>query len=363
MSELKASVQLADRAPVPRLLDLHPRDWPDFFAQHLGVAAFQGLNAARWVFQRNAHNWHDMTDLPVALRERLQIEQPILTATVEAVSRAQDGAVKLLLRYPDGATVEAVGMPGSMGRTLCLSTQVGCAVRCAFCASGLEGVARNLSRAEILEQVIWLRHEQGQFQRLVIMGMGEPGHNLEAVLAALESLLDPEGMNLAARRITLSTVAPKGVLPRLAAWGREIKLALSVHAPDDALRHKLVPGVRKRSLAETLQEAELLFRSTGREYTIEYVLLREVNDRPEHAVALAKLLRGHRCHVNLIPYNPVSELDFRRPSDPDQKRFANLLMQSGLPVTLRNSLGSSRDAACGQLRRRSSEPPPSTISC
>jgi 23S rRNA (adenine2503-C2)-methyltransferase len=363
MSDPKASAPLADPAQVPRLLDLHPRDWPDFFAQQLGVAGFQGRNAARWVFQRNAHSWHDMTDLPAALRELLQAEQPLLISTVEAVSRAQDGAVKLLLRYPDGATVEAVGMPGSMGRTLCLSTQVGCAVRCAFCASGLEGVARNLSRAEILEQVLWLRHEQGQFQRLVIMGMGEPGHNLEAVLAALESLLDPEGMDLSARRITLSTVGPKGVLPRLAEWGREIKLALSVHAPSDDLRHELVPGVRKRSLAETLKEAEQLFQATGREYTIEYVLLREVNDRQEHALALAKLLRGHRCHVNLIPYNPVTELDFRRPSDPDQKRFANLLMQAGLPVTLRNSLGSSRDAACGQLRRRSSEPPPQTISC
>lgn len=342
---------MSESPAAPRLLDLHPRDWPAWF-QERGAPAFQGRNAARWVFQRGATSWEEMTDLPAALRSQLEEEQPLITAVCEARSEAEDGAVKLLLRLPDGASVEAVGMPGTMGRTLCLSSQVGCAVRCAFCASGMEGVERNLSRAEILEQALYLRREQGDFHRIVMMGMGEPGHNLDAVLAALDSLIDPEGMDFAARRVTLSTVGPKGALEQIARWGKSINLALSVHAPEDTLRHELVPGVRKRALNDTLDEADRLFAATGREYTVEYVLLAGVNDRNEHAGALADQLRGRRCHINLIPYNPVPEFGFQRPELPDQEAFAARLRNAGLSVTLRRSLGRQTDAACGQLRRR-----------
>jgi 23S rRNA (adenine2503-C2)-methyltransferase len=298
-----------------------------------------------------------MTDLPAALRAQLRDEQPLVTADCEARSEAGDGAVKLLLRFPDGASVEAVGMPGTMGRTLCLSSQVGCAVRCAFCASGMEGVDRNLSRAEILEQVLFLRREQGEFHRIVMMGMGEPGNNLDAVLAALDSLIDPEGMDFAARRVTLSTVGPKGALEQIARWGKSINLALSLHAPDDELRHELVPGVRKRTIGDTLDEADRLFATTGREYTVEYVLLAGVNDRIDQAEALLDRLRGRRCHINLIPYNPVPEFGFQRPEQADQEAFAWRLRESGLSVTLRRSLGRQNDAACGQLRRRTIQPP------
>ena len=343
-------------SPATRLLDLHPRDWPAWF-QERGAPAFQGRNAARWVFQRGATQWEEMTDLPSGLREQLAEEQPLVTAICEARSEAGDGAVKLLLRFPDGASVEAVGMPGTMGRTLCLSSQVGCAVRCAFCASGMEGVERNLSRAEILEQALYLRREQGEFHRIVMMGMGEPGNNLDAVLAALDSLIDPEGMDFAARRVTLSTVGPKGALEQIALWGKSINLALSLHAPDDALRHELVPGVRKRSIQDTLDEADRLFATTGREYTVEYVLLAGVNDSIDQAEALLGRLRGRRCHINLIPYNPVPEFGFQRPDHADQEAFAWRLRESGLSVTLRRSLGRQNDAACGQLRRRTIQPP------
>ena len=342
--------------PAPRLLDLHPRDWPAWF-QERGAPAFQGRNAARWVFQRGATQWEDMTDLPASLRTQLGEEQPLVTAACEARSEAGDGAVKLLLRFPDGASVEAVGMPGTMGRTLCLSSQVGCAVRCAFCASGMEGVDRNLSRAEILEQALYLRREQGEFHRIVMMGMGEPGNNLDAVLAALDSLIDPEGMDFAARRVTLSTVGPKGALEQIARWGKSINLALSLHAPDDELRHELVPGVRKRTIQDTLDEADRLFATTGREYTVEYVLLAGVNDRMDQAEALLDRLRGRRCHINLIPYNPVPEFGFQRPDQADQEAFAWRLRESGLSVTLRRSLGRQNDAACGQLRRRTIQSP------
>lgn len=333
------------------LLESHPSAWPEIFKE-LGVPAFQGKNAARWVFQRGAASWEEMTDLPASLREMLEAQMPLQRARLVDKSEASDGAVKVLLAMEDDATVEAVGMPGTDGRTLCLSTQVGCPVRCSFCASGMEGLSRNLSQGEILEQVLWLRRAQGPFQRIVVMGMGEAGHNLDAVLGALDVLLDEAGFGLSARRITLSTVGPKNALPRIAAWGRPVNLALSLHAPDDALRQQLVPGVAKRSIAETLAEADELFVAHGREYTIEYVLLAGVNDSVEQAEGLASLLYQRRCHVNLIPFNPVKELAYERPTPMVQEEFAKRLRARGLSVTLRRSLGRESDAACGQLRRR-----------
>ncbi len=353
------SAARGDAAPAPRLLDLHPRAWPERLAAY-GAQPFQGRNAARWVFRRGVLQWAQMTDLPASLRARLEQEQPLVSAVLDQRSEAGDGAVKVLLRYPDGARAEAVGMPGTRGRTLCISTQVGCPVRCVFCASGLDGLERNLSQGEILEQVLWLRREQGDFHRLVVMGMGEAGHNLDAVLGALDCLIDTEGSDLAPRRITLSTVGPRGALQRIAAWGRPVTLALSVHSADDALRHRLVPGVRTRALEETLLEADQVFARCGREYTIEYVLLKDVNDSLPQARALALRLRGRRCHVNLIPYNPVQELGYDRPVPAVQEAFAEALRATGLPVTLRRSLGGSQNAACGQLRRRQISAPPSS---
>lgn len=346
---------------VPHLLDLHPRAWPEEFAR-LGGKPFHGRSAAQWIFRRHAPSWEAMSDLPADLRSRLAEVHPFPRATLRARSAAGDGAVKVLLGLPDGASVEAVTMPGTRGLTACLSTQVGCPVRCAFCASGLEGLERNLSSGEIVEQALWLAREAGPIGRVVVMGMGDAGHNLDATLAALEALMDDEGMGLGARRVTLSTVGPKGALERIAQWGRQVTLALSVHAPDDALRHELVPGVRKRALADTLAEADALFAATGREYTVEYVLLDGVNDAPEQARALGRLLRGRRCHVNLIPWNPVAGMGFARPPRERQEAFAELLRGAGVSVTLRRSLGRETDAACGQLRRRSLASGPDPLS-
>ncbi|KAA3607788.1 MAG: 23S rRNA (adenine(2503)-C(2))-methyltransferase RlmN [Planctomycetota bacterium] len=337
------------------LLDLAPVHWPAFM-QARGGQAFHGRSAARWVFQSRAESWQDMTDLPLELRRKLQAEGALFSSEVVGVARANDQASKLLLALEDGARVESVSMPGTAGRTVCLSTQVGCPVRCPFCASGLEGLERNLRAGEILEQALRLRLLFGDFQRLVVMGMGDAGFNLEATLEALETLLDPAGMRFSARRVTLSTVGPKGALPRLAEWGRPISLALSVHAAEDELRRQLIPGVRKRTLAETLAEADEVFAATKREYTVEYVLLAGVNDHPDQARALAKALIGRRCHVNLIPYNSVPGLPFRRPDLGAQEKFAAILQTHNLAVTLRRSLGGEVDAACGQLRRRLSQP-------
>ncbi|RMH02341.1 MAG: 23S rRNA (adenine(2503)-C(2))-methyltransferase RlmN [Planctomycetota bacterium] len=333
----------------PAPLDLPLAAWPDWFAAR-GGRPFHGRSAARWLFRRGARSWEEMSDLPAGLRRRLAAAGPPLTSVVEREAAAGDGARKLLLRFPDGAAVECVWMPGSRGRTLCLSTQVGCPIRCRFCASGADGLERNLAAGEILEQALQVR-ARGSFERLVVMGMGDPGLNLEATLAALDTLLDPAGGGLSARRVTVSTVGPRGALERLAAWGRPVTLALSLHAPDDELRAELVPGGR-RPVAELLAEADALFAAHGREYTVEYVLLAGVNDRPEQAEALARLLRGRRCHANLIPYNPVPGLGYRRPVPAEQRAFAARLRRAGISVTLRRSLGRAAEAACGQLRRR-----------
>ena len=346
----------AESSTAQRLLDLPPQRWPERFVA-LGGKPFHGRSAAHWVLRKGVTRWEEMTDLPAGLRRRLAATEPLVTALLERTSGAADGAQKLLLRFPDGSSAEAVGMPGTQGRTLCISTQVGCPVRCPFCASGLGGLERNLRVGEILEQVLHLRRQQGEFQRLVVMGMGDAGFNLDATLAALDALIDEAGAGLSARRITLSTVGPRGALERIARWGRPVSLALSVHAPEDPLRKELVPGVRNRSLEETLDEADRLFAATGREYTVEYVLLAGVNDRPEQAEQLAGLLARRRCHVNLIPYNPVPEVKYERPPLAAQRDFAGRLQRHGLSVTLRRSLGGEAEAACGQLRRRAASPP------
>lgn len=337
---------------MPSLLLTHPSEWPEKFSS-IGCPSFYGKSAAQWVFRKGIADWKEMTNIPLELRQELQEHSPLCSGKVVTESKCADGTTKILIKFPDGATTEAVSMPGGKGRTLCLSTQVGCPVRCTFCASGLDGLDRNLTRAEILEQVLFLWKTYGDFQRIVFMGLGDCGFNLEEVLAAVDILLDPEGANIAARRITLSTVGPRGTFSKLARWGRPVNIALSLHAPDDALRRQLVPGVAKRTIQETLAEAKALFEKTGREWTVEYVLLEGVNDSTKQAQELARLLRAERCHINLIPYNPVQELSWSRPSDSVCQQFAQTLKAFGLSVTTRLSRGVSKDAACGQLRRRS----------
>ncbi len=333
------------------LLGLPIPSWAEWFVER-GGRPFHAPIAARWVFHHEAVSWDRMTDLPLSLRLRLQEEAPLLTARIEKVREARDGAKKILLRLSDGAFSEAVAMPGTQGTTFCISTQVGCPIRCTFCASGLEGLERNLSCGETLEQILLLKTLERAPGRLVIMGMGEPGHNLEPTLAALDTLFHPSGGGWSPRRVTLSTVGPRGILPRLTGWGPPIQVALSLHAPDDKLRRELIPGIGRRTLEETLAEADRLFARTRRRYTIEYVLLAGVNDSPAQARTLGNLLAGRPCHANLIPYNPVAGLSFRRPRLEEQTAFAGILRRHGLSATLRRSLGGEVDAACGQLRRR-----------
>lgn len=327
-----------------------------------GGRPFQGRQLAHWVFRHGARSWEEVRNLPGGLKHALAAAGHRLRGTeVVEVDRAADGTEKLLLRLDDGESVETVIIPDGERFTLCVSSQVGCPVACVFCASGLDGVRRNLRSGEIVEQVLHARdrlaeqglgHPPARITNLVVMGLGEPMLNLDALTTALERIGDPDGIGLGARRITVSTSGLPDRMRKFAALPHAYGLAVSLHAADDALRRELVPTA-KASVAEIVASARDYFASKGREVTIEVVLLAGVNDRPRDADALVRTLTDLPCTVNLIPWNPVDRIaGLRRPSDAAVDVFADRLRRGGLNVTLRRQRGADRSAACGQLRLR-----------
>jgi 23S rRNA (adenine2503-C2)-methyltransferase len=295
-----------------------------------------------------------MTDLPLAMRDWLSSHFTLLTTDVERCVRADDQTQKLLLKLHDGHCVECVLLRDRKNhRTACLSTQVGCAMGCVFCASGLDGYVRNLTTGEILEQLLHLSRrlpEGEELTHVVVMGMGEPLLNLDGLLPALEIVASPEAWNVSVRRITISTVGIPARIRRLAQLPSPYRLAVSLHAPDDPLRNRIVPANRKYALTNLFDAVDDYFRMTGRRITYEYVLLAGINDRPEHAEKLAERLRGRTALVNLLPLNAVEGLEFRTPSRNDVRRFVDILQRRGVEVQVRYRKGDRIDAACGQLR-------------
>ncbi len=296
-----------------------------------------------------------MTDLPRDLRARLAEGFRVLSSSVEMAQRSRDGTVKVLVLLEDGSRVEAVVIPEEERTTLCVSTEVGCPVRCAFCASGLEGLVRPLRAHEIVEQVLHarrvLREEGGRsLTNLVLMGMGEPLLNYDQTVAALGALRDRSGIALGARRITLSTVGIVEGMERLKREGHPINLAVSLHAPDDETRTRIVPLNVRYGVARVAAAARAYARDTGRDVTFEYVLLAGVNDSDDQARLLADLASGAHINVNLIPYNQVEGLPFRAPSGERVEDFAGILRERAVPVHVRRRRGEDIDAACGQLR-------------
>ncbi len=312
----------------------------------------------QWALHRRARSFADMSDVPLDLRKKLDAEWTLFATELAYRGVADDGTDKLLLRCRDGRNIECVlmGEPGGTRRTVCISTQVGCGMGCVFCASGLKGVERNLTSAEIFDQVLQAQNllPPGEsVSHIVVMGMGESLANLDALLVALDRVCSPaDGLGMSQRRVTISTVGLPEKIRKLAAQDRQYHLAVSLHAPTEALRDELVPVNEKIGLAAVLEAADDYFRITGRQVTYEYVLLGGVNDRREHARALGKLLKGRKSHVNLIPYNPVAGLPFRRPEPEDVRRFVADVESYGVSLTIRRTKGRSIDAACGQLRRR-----------
>ncbi len=336
----------------PRILDLTPTELTDWVVAH-DWPKFRAGQLQQWLFRRRATSFEQMSDLPKLLREQLATEFRLFNATVESHQVASDRTEKLLLKLGDGETIECVLMREPERVTVCISTQVGCAMGCVFCASGMLGLKRNLSVGEIIEQVLRLQAglaEDERITNIVVMGIGEPLANLSAVLPALEAISSPDGLGIGARHITVSTVGLPAKIREFARIGKQYNLAISLHAPNNTLRNQLVPVNDKIGVEAILDAADEYFDVTGRRVTFEYVLLAKVNDEPQHAQQLAHLLRGRCAHVNLIPMNGVSVLPYQEPAAPRTQQFVAILEQAGIPATVRKRKGADIDAACGQLR-------------
>lgn len=320
----------------------------------LGAEKYRAKQVAEWVFQKGAASFQEMTNLSRDLRERLdaaaRVGRPHILA--RQVSKRGD-TVKYLFGLHDGQAVESVLMKHNYGNSACVSTQVGCRMGCRLCASGLEGLVRDLSPGEIYDQVLGIQQDTGErVSHVVIMGSGEPLDNYGATLTFIKNIAAPYGLNISCRHITVSTCGLVPGIRELAGEKLALTLAVSLHAPNDHLRDTLVPVNKKYPLRELMAACRDYARETGRRVTFEYALLAGVNDSKEQAVELGRLLSGMLCHVNLIPANPVPERGVEPPSRERVDLFKRTVEKQGIATTVRRELGADIDAACGQLRRR-----------
>jgi 23S rRNA (adenine2503-C2)-methyltransferase len=317
-----------------------------------GAERFRARQLFAWLYRRGASHVDDMSDLPRGLRDRLKDESVITTPETVQHEHSQDGTEKLLLRLPDRRLIESVFIPDTPAMTFCISTQVGCAMACAFCLTGKMGLVRHLTAGEIVGQVRVLARSvnlDGRAFNIVFMGMGEPLHNYDATMKAVRILADKEGFALPPRRMTLSTVGLPPALDRLAHEPIMPNIAISLHAPTDRQREALVPVTKKYPIAEVLDACRRLPLKRRSRVTFEYVLLAGINDSPDDARGLAKLLSGMRAKVNLIPLNAAPGIPFDRPNDAAVDRFGAILAERGVTVSVRKSRGRDIRAACGQL--------------
>ncbi|MBI4550991.1 MAG: 23S rRNA (adenine(2503)-C(2))-methyltransferase RlmN [Candidatus Latescibacteria bacterium] len=328
------------------------------FVLDLGEPRFRAAQIASWVFEKGAASFEEMTNLPKLLRARLHDIARITTLRVVQQSHSRHSPTsKYLLGLDDGQTVETVLIGGVQRNTLCISTQVGCALACRFCASGLAGLSRNMTAGEIVDQVIQVQRRVGDdrtINNVVLMGMGEPLANYDAVLRAVRIINAPWGLGIGARKITIST---SGLVPnilRLATEGLQVELSVSLHAADDDTRSFLMPINRRYPLRSLLDACTRYVETTNRLITFEYILLKDVNDGLDDAGRLIALLRDLLCKVNLIPYNPVDGLPFETPDEGRQAAFLRVLQAGRITTTIRRERGRDIDAACGQLRLKES---------
>ncbi len=309
---------------------------------------WQGLYRSFW------SSADQFSSLPAALRGRLEAEFSFASLTPSITKASSDGeTVKTLFSLPDGQAIEAVLMRYETRRTLCISTQAGCAMGCVFCATGQMGFRRHLSSGEIVEQVLYyarqLKETGDVVTNVVVMGMGEPFHNYENTLAAIDRLNHPDGMNLGARRFTISTVGLVPMIERFAAEDRQVNLAISLHAAQDDLRSSLLPVNRRYPIAQVVSACRDYVTRTGRRVTFEWALIRDVNDTPEVAQQLAALLKGLLCHVNVIPLNPTRQYPGQATTRERAAAFCAILEKAGIPSTIRIRRGIDIQAGCGQL--------------
>ena len=356
-SQLSASVTgnpagrstLESRTPakIPPLLGAS-RSQLTTWVQDQQQPAYRGQQLHQWIYQKGVRSLEQITVFPKQWRSEVATV-PIGRSIIHHRIQAQDGTVKFLLRLSDDQIIEAVGIPTAKRLTVCVSSQVGCPMACDFCATGKGGFQRNLASHEMIDQVLTVQEDcQRRVSHVVFMGMGEPCLNLDAVLAAVRSL--NQDLGIGQRSITLSTVGIPHQLRKLAQLELQITLAVSLHASNQALRSQLVPSARHYSLAALLADCRDYVATTGRRVTFEYIVLAGVNDHPEHALELVQHLRGFQAHVNLIPYNPIAEVDYQRPQLQQMQTFLQILKDHHIAASVRRSRGLDRDAACGQLR-------------
>ncbi|MCM8770706.1 MAG: 23S rRNA (adenine(2503)-C(2))-methyltransferase RlmN [Candidatus Omnitrophica bacterium] len=314
---------------------------------------FHALQIFSWIYKKGIKDFEKMSDLSVLLRKKLKENFSIFDLELIKEIKSVDGTKKLLFKLKDGNTIEAVNIATERRITGCVSTQVGCKFACKFCASGLLGFKRNLETAEIIEQVLFLKEKAKRLNNLVFMGIGEPLDNYDNVLKAIRIINSPAGLNIGARKITLSSAGFIPGIKRLVSEGLQIELAISLHAGDDKTRSFLMPLNKKYPLQELLAVIKEYIKKTKRQITFEYILIDGVNSSISEAEKLSKLLKDLNCKVNLIPCNPVKEIGFLPAKKMDILLFKDRLLKSGIKVTVRMPRGEDIQAACGQLRLES----------
>lgn len=338
---------------VKRLFTDFSRDELILWVEGTGNATYRADQIRRWIYGKRISSFAEMHDIPASLRSALDEEFSLFASHIVRHQISRDGTEKLLLEMHDGEDVECVLMREEKRQTVCISTQVGCAMGCVFCASGLLGFKRDLSTGEILDQILRLDRLlklEERITNVVIMGMGEPLANLNNLIPALLTLNEKGGMGLGARRFTVSTVGLPEKIRELSEINIPFNLAVSLHAPNDELRNTIVPVNKNIRLDRILKAADDYFEKTGRRITYEYVLLSGVNDSDDQAIELGKLLKHRNAHVNLIPMNDVAPLSLTAPSAPRTNQFVETLKSWNVNATVRKRKGADIDAACGQLR-------------
>jgi 23S rRNA (adenine2503-C2)-methyltransferase len=340
----------------PFVYDYTLEEWQDWM-QSAGEAKFRAGQIFDWLYVKRVSSFDDMTNLPKRLRDKLAEQFEFVTLTEIAKQQSQDGTVKFLFELADRNAIETVIMRHNYGNSVCVTTQVGCRVGCTFCASTLGGLKRDLRPGEIIAQVVkaqkMLDDTGERVSSIVVMGIGEPFENYDATMKFLRVMTHPKGLNIGQRHITVST---SGIVPniyRFADENTQVNLAISIHAPNDALRSKLMPVNRRYPFADLIAACKYYIEKTGRRITFEYALMGGVNDRPEHAEELAKVLSEMPLsHVNLIPVNFVAERNFVRSTRDDIFAFQRILQKHRINATIRREQGSDIAAACGQLRAK-----------
>ena len=321
--------------------------------KELGQPAFRAKQVYTWL-HKGVRSYEEMSNLPKALREKLEADYPICPPEVVRRQESQkDGTIKYLWRLRDGNCVETVLMRYHYGNTVCISTQVGCRMGCAFCASTIGGLVRRLEPYEMLDEVLFTQLDSGlPISHIVLMGIGEPLDNFDNVMRFLELVNSPDGMNISMRHISLSTCGLVPMIDKLAEKKLQLSLAISLHGPTDEIRDRIMPVNKAYPTEELLSACRRYYEATSRRIHFEYAMIDGLNDRPEHAQLLLKRLKGLSAHVNLIPLNHVEESPLKPSTKAAVARFQEILEKGGIPATVRRTLGGDIDASCGQLRRK-----------